>query len=189
MKCKRGGRAGAKDYQVVLRKSAPSSHSKEDQELKVPRENPTAPIASSDIKIKPVNYLSVALKSERIKQKAKVWCAFSLPLLGGIQLFFKWHRDDPFTFFHFLGQRVFYNIWSNHVNVSRQVLHYAFNSCCWCIKVHQEVPSPGVLLTVGRHLIGERALTQALQAPHHSPSVHQGFQSPLQGRSGLRLDL
>lgn len=141
MKCKRGGRAGAKDYQVVLRKSAPSSHSKEDQELKVPRENPTAPIASSDIKIKPVNYLSVALKSERIKQKAKVWCAFSLPLLGGIQLFFKWHRDDPFTFFHFLGQRVFYNIWSNHVNVSRQVLHYAFNSCCWCIKVHQEVPA------------------------------------------------
>ena len=35
------------------------------------------------------NYLSVALKSERIKQEAKVWCAFSLPLLGGIQLFFK----------------------------------------------------------------------------------------------------
>ena len=87
------------------------------------------------------NYLSVALKSERIKQEAKVWCAFSLPLLGGIQLFFKWHRDDPFTFFHFLGQRVFYNIWSNHVNVSRQVLHYACNSCCWCIKVHQEVPA------------------------------------------------
>lgn len=74
---------------MALRKSAPSSHSKEDQELKVPLENPTAPTAPSDIKIKPVHYLSVALTSERIKQEAKVWCAFSLPLLGGIQLFFK----------------------------------------------------------------------------------------------------
>jgi len=53
---------------------AHSSHSKEDQELKVPLENPTAPTAPSDIKIKPVHYLSVALTSERIKQEAKVWC-------------------------------------------------------------------------------------------------------------------
>ena len=72
MKWKQGGRAGAKDYQAALRKSAPSSHSKEDQELKVPRENPTVPTAPSDIKIKPVHYLSLVLKSERIKQEAKV---------------------------------------------------------------------------------------------------------------------
>ena len=51
----------------------------------------------------------------------------------------------------------------------------------------EDLPSPGVPLTVGRHLVGKRALAQVLQAPHHRPSVHQGFQCPLQGRSSLRL--
>lgn len=51
----------------------------------------------------------------------------------------------------------------------------------------EDLPSPGVPLTVGRHLVGKRSLTQVLQAPHHRPSVHQGFQRPLQGCSSLRL--
>lgn len=36
---------------------------------------------------------------------------------------------------------MFYNIRSNHINVSWQILLYAFNNSCWCIKVHQKIPA------------------------------------------------
>lgn len=87
-----------------------------------------------------VNDSSAMLSSERTEQKAELRST-SLPPLGGVQFFFKWDRDNPLTRLYFLGQRVFHNIRSDDINVSRQVVQHAFHNCCWCIKIHQEIPA------------------------------------------------
>lgn len=51
----------------------------------------------------------------------------------------------------------------------------------------RSLPPSAVPLAVDGHPVGKRAFAQALQVPHHRPSVHQGSERPLQGSSGLRL--
>lgn len=126
------------DPTVAPRKPSPASPSKGGQELTPPR-TLTWHLTHLYVKVRRVGYSSTLLNRERAARRRTR--RLSLPLLGGVQFFFQWHRDYPFARLHFPGQRVFHNIRPDDVNVSRQVLQHAFHSGRWGIEIHQEVPA------------------------------------------------